>query len=380
MANNASPKEGIFDFKKFETELRATFTQVDDFLKLVKVITGIGESSTPPSKNPYAVLYGPGGYGKTEMTELLFKHLVQGDFGVIPLSNYTTGPDLLGGYDMERMLKTGEVVEAIQRSVFARKAFVLEEGFQATTDTLNILKYLLTSGVHCADGTCYKLPCKYGFINTNSDPVEWANTADRVSESLAFLERFPYQMTIVWKDHSQDAYYSALRKKYAEEEYKKVIEAVSLMASEAHKRGNTMSPRLVIKDLFPAYLVSPEVAISCITGIAPATKTYLLDQQKEIDKLAVIMVKLTKTMELSKLVIKPGMSYENKEFVLKGLQTIKEDLKKVSISYGNPDDFYEKYKKANEVVDKKIELFRASMQKETFKELSVDELLGFCNA
>lgn len=175
-------------------------TMIKGFIKseLVHEVLEVGRQT-----NQNVVLYGPGGYGKSEMSlAYLREHYKEKDIAVKALSVGTTVDDLLGGINIKTLKDTGEVIYNVDKSIFASKVLILEEAFDAPVRVLEGLKDILTSRKVRNGSQQWDIKTEFIIVCTNRSKDELTTDAS----SRALMERFPLSLHVKWNTHSLSDY------------------------------------------------------------------------------------------------------------------------------------------------------------------------------
>lgn len=175
-------------------------TMIKGFIKseLVHEVLEVGRQT-----NQNVVLYGPGGYGKSEMSLAYLKeHYKEKDIAVKALSVGTTVDDLLGGINIKTLKDTGEVIYNVDKSIFASKVLILEEAFDAPVRVLEGLKDILTSRKVRNGSQQWSIKTEFIIVCTNRSKDELTTDAS----SRALMERFPLSLHVTWNTHSLSDY------------------------------------------------------------------------------------------------------------------------------------------------------------------------------
>lgn len=146
------------------------------------------------------VLYGRGGYGKSEMSLAFLRQLGASDkeIQVKSLSVGTTTDDLFGGINVRRLKETGEIHYNLNASIFSTPYLILEEAFDAPVRVLESLKDVLTSKKVRNGNQVWEIKTKFIIVCTNRAKSEVVTD----ESSAALLERFPLSLEVGWKTHT----------------------------------------------------------------------------------------------------------------------------------------------------------------------------------
>lgn len=186
------------------------------------------------------VLYGKGGYGKSEMAVAFLRSVVnarENQICIKSLSVGTTLDDLLGGINIKELKETGCLQYNVSQSIFSAPFLILEEAFDAPVRVLEGLKDILTSGKIRNGLQTYKVQTKFIIVCTNrskSELVEDESTA-------ALMERFPLSYKVEWDSHSL-ADYQELIKTVTGEDVDEELEALLSYILESIKEDQSKQP------------------------------------------------------------------------------------------------------------------------------------------
>jgi MoxR-like ATPase len=148
------------------------------------------------------ILYGPGGYGKSEMAIAFYEALGIKDPFVKAVNSNTDADELFGGMNMKKFQETGEIWRNVNLSFCANEYVILEEFADMQPNAMASLKDSLTSKKVRNGNQTYNLKTKMIIAITNHDPKDIAD-----DDSLkALLERFPIQHRVCWNTHSAKDY------------------------------------------------------------------------------------------------------------------------------------------------------------------------------
>ncbi len=145
-------------------------------------------------QNMNAIMYGKGGFGKSEMvTAVLSQPEFANKVFIKSLNEATTEEDLFGGINMKALNETGEILYNLDKSFITSEIVVFEEMLDANPQVLSALKDALTSGYVRNGKQVQKLKTKVIIGLTNKNPKEIAQENDSVE---ALLQRFPIQVLV----------------------------------------------------------------------------------------------------------------------------------------------------------------------------------------
>ena len=188
------------------------------------------------------LLYGPGGYAKTDLVKDIMRVLE------IPLNKKVIHPGitvehLFGVPDMEKLMKESKLEYAWHQTVFACPGVLaLEEGLDAQGDIMATLKDIITEhGLRDKDLLYESLASSF-IITTNKSPEEYGKD-DSVK---AFVdERFPYTYKVVWDSYVYEDYKLLFEKKY-KNKFTNDLNILAELCEQEANRNNIISPRKAI--------------------------------------------------------------------------------------------------------------------------------------
>lgn len=229
----------VFDIEKLKTARQAV---ENDFLQSGGMCDALELAFTVGNN---VLIYGPGGYGKSEIAELFVNAMGVTPF-IFSFSDSTTETKMFGGMDYPHFKKTGEIKYVTENSFMNHEVVIFEEIFDAPTSCLLSLKDVMTSGKlrHGNDVTDCKTKVFIGLTNRSKEDV---NTDDSIA---ALLERFHVTYRNVWGDHTNKAYDELFVKKVdAYDDHKDILKFVATIFAESAAKNatKTVSPRTAVR-------------------------------------------------------------------------------------------------------------------------------------
>lgn len=264
----ASSKTQI-DWKEIDKKMSTKFIYYKELLEVVRLAY---ESSTN------AILFGPGGHGKSEMADFILKEMFGKDnvSAALAMNQELNPSDLFGGIDLKAFHDERLLNVAFQNSIFAKKGARIEEMFDGRADTLLSLKEFLTSGVYCYGGNgavCYPNVSELVLGCTNVTPNEFLESSDNARSANALMERFIMQTNVVWPDYSSSSFYEMLVRVKSEENKDTLMKYAAIC--EALAARITFSPRTAVK-FYGAFQANPEVGLKSLMGMSDADLQHML--------------------------------------------------------------------------------------------------------
>ena len=229
-----------------------------------------------------ALLWGPAGYGKSEMTLECIK--TAGYSHDCFIQSFGEGMDesrLYGGIDFDALKNKDVMIFNTERSFLSKKIGIFEEIFDAPAIVLQSLKDTLTSRWLRNGAQQVEMKTNSIIAITNTDPKEMSELS---ASAHALVERFPLQLRVEWEDHSADAYlqmFSTVRPK-AKVETRRFL---ARLVERAREEGAHISPRTAMHAL-DAILVTGENddSYSCLEYI-PGFENVISEVKKEIKEI-----------------------------------------------------------------------------------------------
>lgn len=187
------------------------------------------------------LLYGPGGYGKSEITIAIFnywyeKGIIDERPFVKTLSEGTTSEDLWGSIDLKAMKNNQEIRYNIKESFMNHKYVIFEEMFDAHPSVVSALKDILTSGQFRNGAQVEDIRTKMVIGLTNKSKYEFATN----DSTRALADRFAYTMKVDWTDAIPGDYVELFAKVRKDRSTDKMIEYTKL-ANLIHAFNNGAS-------------------------------------------------------------------------------------------------------------------------------------------
>jgi MoxR-like ATPase len=187
-----------------------------------------------------AILYGPGGYGKSVLVKAFCHNL---GIPVICKVGYKgmTPEELLGVPNMTKLLNDSTYEIAFENSVFACPGILLlEEFFDADPSTAAALKDVLTEkGFRDKDSRKESLISSV-VITGNKTPEEVATDQ---STAAFYQDRFPFRHNMVWKSFEVDNYLEFFQV-YFKDSYRENYNKFVLLAQLCSETEKNVSPRI----------------------------------------------------------------------------------------------------------------------------------------
>lgn len=200
------------------------------------------------------VLYGKGGYGKSEFSVEFLQDLGIKPY-VITMGTGMTTDRLFGGFDIATFNTTGRMEYLVENSFMNHEYVIFEELFDAPDFILEQLKDILSARVFRNGSQVYPLKTKLIFCATNKTRSEFAKN----NSLKALMERFPLEHLVQWPSHTREDYENLLVTKlgYADP-------LLTYILASYHDSGHTISPRIALS----AAEVLAACGLECLQFIA----------------------------------------------------------------------------------------------------------------
>lgn len=183
------------------------------------------------------ILYGPGGYGKSEYTTAFLAE--EGiDPYIITMGSGMTTDRLFGGTDLEKFDKTGKIEFLVENSFMNHEYVIFEELFDAPDFILEQLKDILSSKIFRNGNQIFRIKTRVIFCCTNRTRSEFAKDASL----KALMERFPLEKEVKWKSFGDINYKELLETKFGHAD-----PFLCYLFSQYSANNVQISPRIAVK-------------------------------------------------------------------------------------------------------------------------------------
>lgn len=202
------------------------------------------------------MLWGKGGHGKSEITELVLSELhAMGELASKPFiqafGDGLTEEKLFGGMDIKKYKEQGVIEYLLDNSFLNHEVVVFEEIFDAPPPVLLMLKDVMTSGYYRNGNIQYKCKTKVFIGLTNRSKTDFAEK----NESLkALAERFVLTHKVEWDQYRSKDFTMLFKKVYGDIYYMKNREQLI-----------TLSNILEMNNVDGMSFASPRTAVSAGT-------------------------------------------------------------------------------------------------------------------
>lgn len=387
-----------------------TSQQVEDYIKkaldkeFIKTKEVAGIISIAAQSNKNAIIYGPGGYGKSEMidfaSQLLFprqycteeskelnikgclkEHGIEGcsddDCGKRRVYTMSFGEgmdeaDLWGGMDWAKW-DTERVLEYHPERSFLNYEFaIFEEIFDAPASVLLSLKDTLTAKELRKGVQRYPMKTRCIIALTNKDPDD---IKDLGPSAHALIERFPLQLNLKWGKHSESDYKRLFNKRYPKE-HTAIKDRLAGICALTSERGQDISPRIAIHAL-EACITNADRGDDCFSALryVDGFQVSIEDMEQELKDMRIRREALDSIvaldMQFDSLVemLSKAKDIQGAAIIVKGMQHVDAELEKLSL----PDDLYEKRSQLRERVYGSLDSARNLMMELAGKVETPDE-------
>lgn len=191
-----------------------------------------------------AILYGPGGYGKTDLLTCIFRKL-DIDYYVISGHSQMTVEDLLGVPNMNKLMKESKLELNFENTSFIREGvIIIEEGTDIPANVLTCLKDLITNKGYRYGNKTTKMNISNIFITGNTDPK---NLETEDSIKAFFEERFPLKSKVYWESHDLYSYLALWNCHYSQEFIQSNKSEFLWLAKACANNDQIISPRIALE-------------------------------------------------------------------------------------------------------------------------------------
>lgn len=269
------------------------FVFMDDVNKVLNVALNTEEN---------IILFGKGGYGKSEYTIEFLKELGIEPF-VLTMGTGMTTDRLFGGLDLRTFNETGKIEYLVENSFMNQEYVIFEELFDSPDFILEQLKDILSSGYFRNGNQRFEIKTKLIVCCTNKTREEFAKN----NSLKALMERFPLELEVKWDNHNRITYEKLLNTKlgFADPMLTYILEQYAIA-------GNIISPRIALK------------AAKIIAQCGPDSLNFIADFASKPDVLKDAIARFKSIFEINELVMKMTEAVE--QFDALGFKSL-EDVK-----------------------------------------------------
>ena len=181
------------------------------------------------------LLYGRGGHGKSEITQLVLDTLqkegyINSEPFVQAFGDGMTEDKLFGGMNIIKYREEGVLEYLPEYSFLNHEIVVFEEIFDAPPQVLLSLKDIMTSGYLRNGNQKFKAKTKVIIGLTNKSKEEFSESSDSLK---ALAERFPLTHKTEWSSYGKRDFMKLFKKVFSEEYYTRHKDKLSTLADIA---------------------------------------------------------------------------------------------------------------------------------------------------
>lgn len=189
------------------------------------------------------VLYGPGGFGKSEVVKEFLRVVGIHSSTIIGFEDMEVD-GLLGVVDIKKLTEESIYEIKFENSVFRNPGvLILEEFLDARPSTAAALKDILSEGGYRRGDSFVESLISSVIICTNTSPDDMATSN---STSAFYKERFPIVINVTWKSFDYDTYISYLHHIHPDRipEEEVYFQVLAELCARTSAGGNIVSPRI----------------------------------------------------------------------------------------------------------------------------------------
>lgn len=298
--------------------------------------------------NRNVILFGKGGFGKSELSELFLR--TKGIEPFVMSMGSGTNPDrLFGGTDLSHFVgenPSGKLEYLVENSFMNHEYVIFEELFDAPAEVLEELKDILSSGYFRKGSQVFKIKTKSIICCTNRTREEFAKNASL----QALLERFPLGFEVKWPDHKRTNYDYLFKVSRGTE-----CPLISYICEKLSAGGKNISPRIALlaHDVFYTTATKEGADIDALSFIAD------FGEKSKLKSIINDFSAFAKFKEIEIAATKVFKEYtDNKDsYNLNDLLKILEKYKKQLDAFNKlktSDDLADDYAKVKKILDKQL--------------------------
>lgn len=230
------------------------------------------------------ILFGPGGYGKSEaaleFADLLYEQgLVNSPKAFVRAFNQgLTEEILLGGVDIKTLNEEGKINYLLENAFVNSEIVIFEEMFDAFPSVLLTLKDILTSKKVRMGNQEFPIKTRIVICCTNRSRDEVVED----NSTAALMERFVFEKWVGWTSHTATDYYYALMKQPNAD--RTVAAKVADVCANVSTGEYVVSPRTAFKAYKSAKLNGID-SLEDFYGFNSAVGKFL-SEEKEIEEIS----------------------------------------------------------------------------------------------
>jgi hypothetical protein len=236
------------------------------------------------NSNENIIMFGPGGYGKSDAAILFHEYLHQKNCVknsqpfIMSFGQGMTEEKLLGGIDMKTFQDSGEINYLLQNAFVEHEVVIFEELWDAFPAVLLILKDILQS--KCVRMGNQVLPIKTKMVIACTNRSREEVVEDASTEAL--MQRFLFEKEVSWSSHTPGDYRKALLAATGGDADLKIVDAVSNICAESNSDEYTVSPRTCGK-AYKSALINGIESLRGMFGLKKGLASYK-KIQKDIEE------------------------------------------------------------------------------------------------
>lgn len=198
------------------------------------------------------LLWGRGGHGKSEITELVLNELhASGNLSSPPFiqafGDGLTEEKLFGGMNINKYKEHGVIEYLPENSFMNHEIVVFEEIFDAPPSVLLSLKDIMTSKKFRQGNEIFDVKTKVFIGLTNKSKEEFADKDDSLK---ALAERFALTLKVEWKRYTKNDFVLLFKKIFGEAYFKtnsgKLMTLANICEMNNSEGGSFISPRTAV--------------------------------------------------------------------------------------------------------------------------------------
>jgi hypothetical protein len=262
------------------------------------------------NSNENIIMFGPGGYGKSDAAILFHEYLHQKNAVqnskpfIMSFGQGMTEEKLLGGIDMKTFQDSGEINYLLQNAFVQHEVVIFEELWDAFPAVLLILKDILQSKCVRMGNQVMPIKTKMVIACTNRSREEVVEDAS----TEALMQRFLFEKEVAWSSHTPGDYRKALYTATSEGDVfdPRTAEQVANICAASNTNQYTVSPRTCGK-AYKSALINGIDSLRGMHGLSKGLKNFD-ELQREIahqratvkffEEKVVLINSLKKQMEL----------------------------------------------------------------------------------
>lgn len=222
------------------------------------------------------LLFGEGGYGKSEITEAFFKTMGVEPF-VQSCGEGMTVDMLFGGIDMKKFTDTGSVEYLVENSFMNHEYVVFEELLDAPMTVLLSLKDILTSKRFRNGTQQFNIKTKFIVCLTNRTRAEVSED----NSTKALMERFPLELEVKWPDYKEEYFVDMFQRVTKGTVDMSKIRTVANVVAMSRNKGMTVSPRTA-RYALDVFDKAGETGLAYIAGMSIDDINEIYKRQRQI--------------------------------------------------------------------------------------------------